>query len=753
LFVKSPRMAEEDDPRGFWSSSNPSPAIHQYYSSEDLRLRAMAESFRPDHRSEVNIVLTPSSVRLPASTTTVESPSLVIPASLDIPASSTPTTNVMDASNYSVISSACPAGTDARGAPMPTPTTLGFPALSAHVDTVTYAGPRPAATHPGLGASVMRMPALSAYPGYSDPYSVHSSVGSYGFSSPPGGLGPNWDHLGQSAYSGASLAAHSASFGMPLSHGLGYQNSAPPAAWRFPAIPTTPSLVVSSVPSYLPSRWDSIYTGPDTAGTLYSPSGYGPQVSVPPLTQKRSAPPGFDSTAKRFYQAATAAAPPGLSGPMYGPPGHVPQDFAADLAVPLDLSTPVTTVEVTSAPSYAHSAMSQLPVPVRLPPGGPVAVAPGLAPAPPTHGFTPPMVPVVPTTLPHDPSNSQVNSQASSSSAYSGSRSIMRPQDSVSNMDHDSAEPEADPFKAYPGLEGSLSYGLRDVLPKVPVRLAPSPYMESLWFNMRGFNAQEESANRWPKATQIELAYSNPSAGVFLPPPLPRELPLDEGERKADKDMVLKQTGFGTVAHIISKYLDEVDSRATIPIKEALAVTSDPRAIQRLEQALDFTQQRSPKILAMALRHLGSSFNAWTDRRKAALLKGKAVSKELHRLLSDQKLGFRSFFEQEIAQLVSTAQTNTHMQLTNAALLELVKRSKPQSQGQRNPQQQARNSGNQNQHAKQKQGQQASGGQNNQQQNNKRRRGGKKNGGRGGSAGGQSGGKNTPAKNQSSNKE
>ena len=174
----------------------------------------------------------------------------------------------------------------------------------------------------------------------------------------------------------------------------------------------------------------------------------------------------------------------------------------------------------------------------------------------------------------------------------------------------------------------------------------------------------------------------------------------------------MKQTGFGTVAHIICKYLDEVDSRATIPIKEALAVTTDPRARQRLEQALDFTQQRSPKILAMALRHLGSSFNAWTDRRKAALLKSKAMSKELNRLLTNQKLGFRSFFEQEISQLVASAQTNTHMQLTSAALLELVRRTKPQAQAQCGNQQQARTSGNQNQQAKPKQGQQQSGNQN-----------------------------------------
>ena len=388
--------------------------------------------------------------------------------------------------------------------------------------------------------------------------------------------------------------------------------------------------------------------------------------------------------------------------------------------------------------------MSQLPVRVFLPPGVPVAVTPGYIPA--HHP-----APVVPVTSVSVPLGSQ-DSRPGSGTSYSDARATLRPQDSVSNLDTDSAEPAGDPFKAYPGLEGSLSYGLREVLPKVPVRLAPSPYMESLWYNMRGFNTQEEASTRWPKATQIELAYSNSSAGVFLPPPLPRELPLDEAERKADKEMMVKQTGFGTVAHIICKYLDEVDSHATIPIKEALAVTTDLRARQRLEQALDFTQQRSPTILAMALRHLGSSFNAWTDRRKAALLKSKAMSKELNRLLTDQKLGFRSFFEQEISQLVVAAQTNTHMQLTSAALLELVRRAKPPAQAQRGNQQQARSSGNQNQNqqAKPKQGQQQSGNQNKNQGN--RRRGGKKNRGRGGSNN-QSGGNSTPAKKQTPSKE
>jgi hypothetical protein len=246
--------------------------------------------------------------------------------------------------------------------------------------------------------------------------------------------------------------------------------------------------------------------------------------------------------------------------------------------------------------------------------------------------------------------------------------------------------------------------------------------MESLWFNMRGFNSLEENKGNWPKANQIELAYSNSSAGVFLPPPLPQELPLNEAEWKADKEMAVKQTGFGTVAHILCKYLNEVDSRATIPIKEALAVTTDERARQRLEQALDFTQNRSPKILAMALRHLGSSFNAWTDRRKAALLKCKSVSKELNRLLSDQKLGFRSFFEQDVTQLVASAQQNTSMQLTTAALMELVRRSKPQQQ---RTGQQAKNSG-QSQKAKNQQGgKPANAGQ--QGQGGNRRRGGRKN--------------------------
>ena len=176
-----------DEGRSFWLSSDAPPVLHRYYSSDELQLRAMAESFRPDDPSStcvttssgVTISTAPSSV-LVTCTTSAE-------RSLDHPA----TTASVDASNFSVISSAfgqaapdvhvanlftthqVPA-LSASGAPL-----HGFPALSAHVASVTasLAGPRPAldnsahsglsaGAHPGLSA-YHRMPALSVYPGFS----------------------------------------------------------------------------------------------------------------------------------------------------------------------------------------------------------------------------------------------------------------------------------------------------------------------------------------------------------------------------------------------------------------------------------------------------------------------------------------------------------------------------------------------------------------------------------------------------------
>jgi hypothetical protein len=205
---------------------------------------------------------------------------------------------------------------------------------------------------------------------------------------------------------------------------------------------------------------------------------------------------------------------------------------------------------------------------------------------------------------------------------------------------------------------------MKAAMPKPSFGLPASPMTEALWFHMRGFGT---ASDKWPKADQISKAYTSDAAPAFRPPKPPIELPLETKPiRDADKLMMKKQASYSAPAHIIASFMTELESSAVIPLREALLVTTDPLARERLTQVIEHLQGRTSTQLGYALRSLAASYNVLASQRKDTLV--KLQSQDLQRVLVGEKLGFKKFFANEIGPITQLASASAQLRLTHAAL-------------------------------------------------------------------------------------
>ena len=130
-----------------------------------------------------------------------------------------------------------------------------------------------------------------------------------------------------------------------------------------------------------------------------------------------------------------------------------------------------------------------------------------------------------------------------------------------------------------------------------------------------------------------------------------------------------RQRSYSAPAHIVAAFLAELDSNTIIPLREALQSSSDPRAVQRITQVMDFLRGRAATQLGYSLRSLAASYNTLATERKDALV--NLQTQDLQRALKPEKLGFRRFFQREIGPLVNLASTTAQLRLTQAALSRL----------------------------------------------------------------------------------
>jgi hypothetical protein len=243
----------------------------------------------------------------------------------------------------------------------------------------------------------------------------------------------------------------------------------------------------------------------------------------------------------------------------------------------------------------------------------------------------------------------------------------LRPQDSVSQSGTDNVhfgEGGDNPLQHFEGLESSMLLGMFQAMPKPSLGIIPSPLTNALWFHMRGFST---GADRWPKADQIGKTYTAETAPAFRPPKTPAELPLSTPASLALDELLMKrQRNFAAPGHIIAAHMAELESGAIIPLREALQSTQDPRARQRIEQSIQFLQGRAATQLGYALRSIAASYNELASERKANL--SKVQSLDLQRVIKEHKLGFLTFFEEDIAPAVQMSAAATQLRLTQAAL-------------------------------------------------------------------------------------
>ena len=201
-------------------------------------------------------------------------------------------------------------------------------------------------------------------------------------------------------------------------------------------------------------------------------------------------------------------------------------------------------------------------------------------------------------------------------------------------------------------------------MPKPSLGIVPSQLTNALWYHMRGFST---GADRWPKADQIGKTFTAETAPAFRPPRTPVELPLSTPASLAlDAVLMARQRNFSAPAHIVAAHMAELESGAIIPLREALQSTQDPRARQRIEQSMEFLQGRAATQLGYALRSLAASYNELASERKTNLSSVQSV--DVQRVIKEHKLGFLSFFADDIAPMISRAADATQLRLTQTAL-------------------------------------------------------------------------------------
>jgi hypothetical protein len=214
-------------------------------------------------------------------------------------------------------------------------------------------------------------------------------------------------------------------------------------------------------------------------------------------------------------------------------------------------------------------------------------------------------------------------------------------------------DPPEDALAGFSGLEGFLGVGVQRALPKPSRGLAPPPKAEVLWEHMRGMLTGRDK-DHLVKSTEIARKYQSDSATAFRPPPVPHQIFLDKSEKASDTAMQTKQRSYGIPAHILASLAIDMEQSAIIHLKEA-SLMSTGVAKQRIEQALEFLQQSASLEIGYALRHLATHFNEWAIKRRDSVLKAKGVTDELSAALTHEKLGFKTFWNNDITPMVTTA--------------------------------------------------------------------------------------------------
>jgi hypothetical protein len=244
----------------------------------------------------------------------------------------------------------------------------------------------------------------------------------------------------------------------------------------------------------------------------------------------------------------------------------------------------------------------------------------------------------------------------------------LEPSDSVSR--HGRREPEdsppVNPLAQFSGLEHSLLTGLATAIPKERESIAPSPLAESFWFFLRGFGLRSQQI---VKADVIQRKWCSESAGAFRPAVVPPELPLPRSVKTADEDKAAKQRTYAAPAHALSTVLAELDTFATIPLREVLLTVSDPLIRQKLQGVLDFMSGRMSVLMGAALRSLASNFNGWHNQRRDAVLRSQSM--DVQDALTPFSMGFRNLFCADIRPALATAANTAQLRL----LTESVNRS------------------------------------------------------------------------------
>ena len=256
----------------------------------------------------------------------------------------------------------------------------------------------------------------------------------------------------------------------------------------------------------------------------------------------------------------------------------------------------------------------------------------------------------------------------------------LAPSDSVSHHGRRTTEeaPPVNPMARFSGIEHSLFSGLAAAIHKERDAIAPSALAESFWFYLRGFGLRSQQI---VKADVIQKKWCSEAAGAFRPAVIPPELPLPRPVKTANEDKAAKQRTYAAPAHALSTILGELDTFATIPLREVLLSTTDPLAQQKLQGVLDFVQGRMSVLMGTALRSLASNFNGWHNQRRDAVLRSQ--SQDVQDALTPITVGFRNFFCADIRPALATAANTAQLRLLTESINRSAKpaaASKPQQQ-------------------------------------------------------------------------
>ena len=185
---------------------------------------------------------------------------------------------------------------------------------------------------------------------------------------------------------------------------------------------------------------------------------------------------------------------------------------------------------------------------------------------------------------------------------------------------------------------------------------------------MRGYS---QSGMDWPKADQVEKAWTTQSCPAFCPPALPKQLPVDNQLTRSDDRAIKRQKSYAAPAHVVSHLMDSLSEGALIPLARAAAANNDPFIEEQLASVHEFISGQTAYQLGLAVRSLAASYNTIATERKDALLRSQTP--DIKRALEHMRPGFDRFFSEDISQALSTASQTAQMKLTQATLASLAK--------------------------------------------------------------------------------